>query len=103
VRDWHGVGHTVTVLEDGFHYDERHWPSLTAIARQITGAKCPALASLASPEAPCEAGALCGLHPQVDRGWARAGVQQPPCPARGVRGLYPQPEARRMGARADPL
>jgi len=39
VRDWHGVGHIVTVLEDGFHYDERHWPSLTAIARHITGAK----------------------------------------------------------------
>jgi hypothetical protein len=39
VRDWHGVGHSVTVLEDGFHYDERHWSSLTAIARHITGAK----------------------------------------------------------------
>jgi len=39
VRDWHGVGHSVTVLEDGFHYRERHWPSLTAIACHITGAK----------------------------------------------------------------
>lgn len=37
VRDWHGVGHTVTVLEDGFEYDGRHWKSLTAIARAITG------------------------------------------------------------------
>ena len=39
VRDWHGVGHSVTVVEDGFDHDGRHWPSLTAIARHITGAK----------------------------------------------------------------
>jgi hypothetical protein len=37
VRDWHGVGHTVVVLEDGFEYDGRHWKSLTSIARTITG------------------------------------------------------------------
>jgi hypothetical protein len=38
VRDWHGVGHTVTVLEDGFAYDGKQWPSLSAIAKAITGA-----------------------------------------------------------------
>ena len=37
VRDWHGVGHTVTVLDDGFEYEGRHWKSLTAIAKAITG------------------------------------------------------------------
>ena len=37
VRDWHGVGHTVILLEDGFEYDCRHWGSLTAIAKAITG------------------------------------------------------------------
>ena len=37
VRDWHGVGHTVIVLEDGFEYGGRHWGSLTAIAKAITG------------------------------------------------------------------
>jgi Protein of unknown function (DUF2924) len=37
VRDWHSVGHTVTVLERGFEYDGRHWKSLSAIAREITG------------------------------------------------------------------
>lgn len=37
VRDWHGVGHTVIVLDQGFEYDGRHWNSLTAIARAITG------------------------------------------------------------------
>jgi len=37
VRDWHGNGHTVTVLEKGFEYDGKTWPSLTAIAKAITG------------------------------------------------------------------
>jgi len=37
VRDWHGVGHTVTVLDAGFEYDGKNWKSLTAIARAITG------------------------------------------------------------------
>lgn len=37
VRDWHGVGHTVVVLDDGFEYDGRKWKSLTAVARAITG------------------------------------------------------------------
>lgn len=38
VRDWHGVGHTVIVLEEGFEYQGKHWKSLTAIAKAITGA-----------------------------------------------------------------
>ena len=37
VRDWHGVGYTVTVLDGGFEYDGKRWKSLTAIARAITG------------------------------------------------------------------
>lgn len=37
VRDWHGTGHTVVILDDGFEYDGRHWKSLTAIAKAITG------------------------------------------------------------------
>ncbi len=37
VRDWHGVGHTVVVLDEGFEYDGRTWRSLTAITRAITG------------------------------------------------------------------
>ncbi len=37
VRDWHGVGHTVIVREDGFEFDGKHWKSLTAVARAITG------------------------------------------------------------------
>ena len=40
VRDWHGVGHTVTVLQDGFEYDGKNWRSLTAIAKAISGSHC---------------------------------------------------------------
>lgn len=39
VRDWHGEGHSVTVLDNGFEYAGKHWASLTAIARHITGTK----------------------------------------------------------------
>lgn len=39
VRDWRGVSHTVTVLDEGFAYDGRHWQSLSAIARAITGSQ----------------------------------------------------------------
>lgn len=38
VRDWRGVGHTVTVLEEGFSYDGKQWTTLSAIAKAITGA-----------------------------------------------------------------
>jgi DUF2924 family protein len=39
IRDWHGAGHSVNVLEDGFEYEGKRWKSLTAIARHITGTK----------------------------------------------------------------
>ncbi len=39
IRDWHGVGHSVTVLDDGFEHDGKQWQSLTAIAGHITGTK----------------------------------------------------------------
>lgn len=38
VRHWHGTVHSVTVLDEGFEFEERHYSSLTQIARQITGA-----------------------------------------------------------------
>lgn len=39
VRDWHGTGHTVVVLEDGFEYAGQRWKSLSAIAKAITGTR----------------------------------------------------------------
>ena len=38
VREWHGRTHTVTVTEDGFDYAGATYPSLTKVAREITGA-----------------------------------------------------------------
>ena len=38
VRHWHGKAYCVTVLEDGFEFEDRHYTSLTQIARAITGA-----------------------------------------------------------------
>ena len=38
VREWHGRTHTVTVNEDGFEYGGTGYPSLTKVARKITGA-----------------------------------------------------------------
>jgi site-specific DNA recombinase len=52
----------------------------------------------APPEPPP---ALRHLHPQVERGRARHGIQQPRRPARGLRGLYRQPEIRGLGRHRD--
>jgi Protein of unknown function (DUF2924) len=38
VREWQGRTHTVTVTEDGFDYAGTSYPSLTKIAKKITGA-----------------------------------------------------------------
>jgi hypothetical protein len=38
VREWHGRTHTVTVTEDGFECAGTTYPSLTKIAKKITGA-----------------------------------------------------------------
>jgi hypothetical protein len=38
VREWSGRTHTVTVTEDGFEYAGTNYPSLTKIAKKITGA-----------------------------------------------------------------
>jgi hypothetical protein len=38
VREWHGRTHTVTVTEDGFEYAGTSYPSLSKIAKKITGA-----------------------------------------------------------------
>ena len=37
VREWHGRTHTVTVTEDGFEYAGTNYPSLTKVAKKITG------------------------------------------------------------------
>jgi hypothetical protein len=39
VREWNGVSHVVDRAEDGFVYRGRNYNSLSAIAREITGAR----------------------------------------------------------------
>jgi len=39
MRDWHGVTHHVEVTEEGFRWNNEVYGSLSAIARQITGAR----------------------------------------------------------------
>jgi hypothetical protein len=39
IREWKSVRHQVTVLEDGFAYQEKPYESLSQIARLITGTR----------------------------------------------------------------
>lgn len=39
VREWHGVTHTVEVLDNGFRYDGETYRSLSKVAAVITGAR----------------------------------------------------------------
>jgi Protein of unknown function (DUF2924) len=39
IREWGGRSHCLTATENGFIYDGAAYPSLTAIARTITGAR----------------------------------------------------------------
>ncbi|GHB04970.1 hypothetical protein GCM10009069_29390 [Algimonas arctica] len=38
VREWNGRSYTVSVIEEGFVYKDKVWSSLSAIAKDITGA-----------------------------------------------------------------
>ena len=89
IREWKGVEHTATVLDDGFEYQGRRYKSLSAIARAITGTRWngPAFFGLrnhrsanedASPQSP-----LRHLHPRLDRRAPRHGVQLARRAARG--------------------
>ena len=54
VREWRGRTHSVTVTEDGFEYGGTNYPSLTKIAKKITGAHWsgPRFFGLLSPDRP---------------------------------------------------
>lgn len=57
VREWNGRTHTVTVEEEGFTYAGRNYRSLSAIAREIIGARWsgPRFFGLAIKEAAADA------------------------------------------------
>lgn len=60
VREWHGKVYSVTVLDQGYLFEDRLYGSLTPIAREITGAawsgprffglKCPKVTDGATEE-----------------------------------------------------
>ena len=37
LREWHGTMHEVIVLEKGVQFRDKTWPSLSTVAREITG------------------------------------------------------------------
>lgn len=39
VREWQGQMHVVEILDDGFRWQERHFTSLSAVARAIAGTR----------------------------------------------------------------
>ena len=39
LREWNGIMHEVIVLERGVQYRDKTWPSLSAVAREITGTR----------------------------------------------------------------
>jgi hypothetical protein len=39
LREWQGVVHEVIVLDRGVQYRDQSWPSLSAVAREITGTR----------------------------------------------------------------
>ncbi len=39
VREWHGVTHTVLIHADCVEWKGRRYPSLSVVAREITGAR----------------------------------------------------------------
>ena len=39
VREWHGIGHQVTIIEQGVLYRGERYRSLSEVARLITGAR----------------------------------------------------------------
>ena len=111
MREWNGRTHTVTVEEDGFTYAGRNYRSLSAIAREITGARWSGprffglaeegrlrcLGDLRPAQRKAVEAALCHLYPQVIRGGPGAGLQLARCATGSLRGLYRKSKARRAG------
>ena len=119
-RKWKGRTILVEVLAEGFRFENRHYPSLSAIAVAVTGTRWNGLAFFGLTGKGAEGAAPCGkiirkgkstagspalrhLHAQVDRRRPGTGLQLARCAAGGGRGLHPEPAARRMDRLAGAL
>ena len=87
-REWRGVRHQVEAQATDFCSAGRAWKSLSEVARAITGTRWngPRFFGLRE-QRQMKAAALRDLHAQKLRGGPRPVVQQPRCPARGLRSL----------------
>ena len=100
VREWHGVPHTVEVLEKGF-FPTRARP-IDRSPESPMSSRVPAGRVQGSSDYE-QARPLRHLHPEVHGGGAGAGFQQPRRPARGLRGLHPVPARPGLGHPAETL
>jgi hypothetical protein len=39
VQEWHGTTRRVTVIDDGYRFDGKHYRSFSEVARTITGSR----------------------------------------------------------------
>ena len=109
VREWHGRTHTVTVTEDGFEYAGLTYPSLTKVAKKITGTPL-VRATLLRPRAGGRTARAQGrrqwlsrasprkipvrhLYAKILRGGFGAGLQLARRAARSLRGFHSFAEA----------
>jgi len=91
LREWQGVEHCVTVHDNDYEYQGRPFKSFRpspapSPARDGTAGSSSAsrISGAGHEEADRPQTPLRGLHPQVERGRPRHGVQQPRRPARGM-------------------
>jgi hypothetical protein len=75
IREWQGIEHCVTVRNDGYEYQGRPYQSLSALARIITETRWNGWVFFGLEEADRPQVPLRGLHPQVERGRPRHGIQ----------------------------
>jgi hypothetical protein len=109
VREWHGRTHVVTVLDDVFEFEGRHYRSLTQIACEITGAHWsgPRFFGLtkrrAAPSLDAAPAFEAASPPAISAGEASSPTQSDPCKpsieARAQAGAH-ESEGRRVGQRA---
>jgi hypothetical protein len=85
VREWEGAPQRVMVLAAGFAWNGNTYPSLSKVARAITGTRWNGPRFFGLRDQQGRDAALCRLHPRLDRLRSRARLQLARC-AEGSRG-----------------
>ncbi len=66
IREWGGATHEVVVVENGFVWNGRRWPSLSVIAREITGARWSGPRFFGLKDTPTRRGSTSGKQGDAD-------------------------------------